>query len=779
MKPAPSILLVDDNPDDRLLVRRLLARELPQCRFLEAIDPESLAQALHAGGFDLVITDYQLRWSDGIQITRAVRRELPFVPVVMFTDTGSEEIAVEAMKAGLADYVLKSPKHAIRLPAAVQSVLERSDGQRRLASLEGRLHTLLDQLEVGVFRLDLQGRLRDANHACLVLLGYERLEAAAGLDLHGTALEEPEGKKLRELLQRDGALRDRELCIRRRDGSSAWVKLTELVSFNALGERHIEGLMEDVTQRKRIEAELVRAREEALQASRVKSEFLANMSHEIRTPMNGVIGMTELLLDTPLAPEQQEFAETIRSSGRALLTLINDILDFSKIEAGRLELESLPFHLRHTIDETLRSLAPLSRAKGLELVSSVEPDVHDALVGDPGRLRQALTNLVGNAIKFTAQGEIVVAASAEELDADTILLHLEVRDTGIGIPLERQAEIFDAFAQADSSTARRYGGTGLGLSITSRLAALMGGRTWVESEVGRGSKFHFTARCPRTSLGELTAPVPPSELRGRRLLIVEDNETTRTVLERMIAPWGLRLSLSAGPSDALQQLEAAHRAATPFDYALVDIHMPEMDGFEFVARARDRGLLPATTVMMTAAGIRGDAQRCRDLGVAGYLIKPVEAPTLLQTLRSTAQNSRKSGGALVTAHTLKHSGRTLRILLVEDNAVNRAVALRILSKAGHSVQTAEDGLQAVERFESEPFDLVLMDVQMPGMDGFSATKLIRERERASGGRVPIVALTAHAIAGYKEKCLEAGMDGYVAKPIQPAELFATIQEIVP
>ncbi len=779
MKPAPSILLVDDNPEDRLLVRRLLARELPDCRFRDVVDAASFERALQSGDIDLVITDYKLHWNDGIEVTRAVKRELPFVPVMMFTDNGDEEIAVEAMKSGLADYVLKSPRNAIRLPLAVQAVLERSDAARRLASLESRLHTLLDQLEVGVFRLDLQGRLREANQACLVLLGYERLASAAGLDLHGLALDEAEGRELRESLRRDGALRDRELEIRRRDGNQAWVKLTEIVSFNALGERHIEGLIEDVTQRKRTEAELVAVREAALQASRAKSEFLANMSHEIRTPMNGVIGMTDLLLDTQLAPEQREFAETIRSSGRALLTLINDILDFSKIEAGKLELESLAFDLRHTIDETLRSLAPLSQAKGLELVSQVDPNVHDALIGDPGRIRQVLTNLVGNAIKFTARGEIVVSASAEELEPGVLQLHLAVRDTGIGIPPERQAAIFDAFAQADSSSARRYGGTGLGLSITARLATLMGGRTWVESEVGRGSTFHFTARLLRTDLGEPLACVPPSELRGRRLLIVEDNGATRAVLSKMVEPWGLQLALASEGMEALHLLEAARAAGKPFDYALIDIHMPGASGFELVERARASGVAPPTLLLMTAAGMRGDAQRCRDLGIAAYLIKPVEAPTLLQTLRSTAQNSAPSTGALVTGHSLKVSGRALRILLAEDNVVNRTVAKRLLAKAGHQVLVAEDGLQATTLCEAEPFDLVLMDVQMPGMDGFSATKIIRDRERGTGGRVPIIALTAHAIAGYREKCLEAGMDGYISKPIEPAELFATIQELVP
>ncbi|MBK7644488.1 MAG: response regulator [Planctomycetes bacterium] len=779
MKPAPSILLVDDNPDDRLLVRRLVGRELPQCRFQEVIDRQGLERALQTGGFDLVITDYHLRWGDGIEITRSIKRELPFVPVVMFTDTGSEEIAVEAMKAGLADYVLKSPKHAVRLPAAVQSVLERSDAQRRLASLESRLHTLLDQLEVGVFRLDLSGRLSEANQACLWLLGYERIDGASGLDLHGLALDEPAGLSLREALLRDGNVRDRELRIRRRDGTEAWVKLTEIMTFNALGERHIEGLMEDITGRKQTEAELVRAREEALAASRVKSEFLANMSHEIRTPMNGVIGMTELLLDTQLEPEQRGFAESIRSSGSALLTLINDILDFSKIEAGRLELESLAFHVRQTISETLRSLAPLSRAKGLELIANVDPLVHDALIGDPGRVRQALTNLIGNAIKFTSQGEIVVSASVDESDADSLLLHLSVRDTGIGIPLERQAEIFDAFSQGDSSTSRRYGGTGLGLSITSRLAALMGGRSWVESQLGQGSTFHFTARLGRAPLTEANTAVPPSELRGRRLLLVEDNTTTRGVITRLIGPWGLDVAQAVEGSEALRMLETAERAKQPFDYALVDIHLQGVSGFEFVERARARGLAPATIVIMTAAGMRGDAQRCRDLGVAGYLIKPVEAQTLLQTLRSTAQNSQpQAGGELVTRHTLERQGRKLRILLAEDNPVNRTVATRLLAKAGHTVRSAEDGLAAVDLCAAESFDLVLMDVQMPGMDGFSATREIRERE-SGGVRVPIIALTAHAIAGYREKCLEAGMDGYISKPIQPAELFATIQELVP
>ncbi len=778
MKPAPSILLVDDNPDDRLLVRRLVARELPQCRFQEVVDPASFERALHGGDFDLVITDYQLRWIDGIEITRAIRRRLPYVPVVMFTDTGSEQIAVEAMKAGLADYVLKSPKHAIRLPAAVQAVLDRSESQRRLASLQSRLHTLLEQLEVGVFRLDLEGRLCEANQACVRLLGFEREEEALALDLHGLAIEAAQGHALRETLAREGRFRDRELCILRRDGTRAWVKLTEMVSSDAGGGRFVEGVIEDITQRKRTEEELVRAREAALEASRAKSEFLANMSHEIRTPLNGVIGMTDLLADTPLTAEQQDYAETIRSSGKVLLTLINDILDFSKIEAGRLELEKVAFPLRRTIDETLRTLAPLAHDKELELVQDVAADVPDGLVGDPGRLRQALTNLVGNAIKFTPRGEIEVCARAMRTAEHEIELCLSVRDTGIGIEPERQLHVFEAFTQADSSTSRRFGGTGLGLTITAQLARLMGGRTWLESVPGQGSTFHFSARFELSALDEPHLAVPPSELRGRRLLVVDDNGTTRTLLAQMLSRWGLVVETLGDGVAGLERLASA-RGDEAFDYALVDIHMPGLSGFEFVERARSAGIAPATLILMTSAGMRGDAQRCRDLGVCAYLVKPMEASLLLETLRSTAYGVRREPRALVTGHSLRQERRALRVLLAEDNPVNRAVASRMLGKAGHQVVAANDGLEAVRLSEAERFDLILMDVQMPGLDGFSATQAIRTREEISGERVPIVALTAHAIQGYREKCLAAGMDGYLSKPIQPAELFATIQEIVP
>jgi signal transduction histidine kinase/DNA-binding response OmpR family regulator len=524
------------------------------------------------------------------------------------------------------------------------------------------------------------------------------------------------------------------------------------------------------------------ARKQAEEASRAKGEFLANMSHEIRTPMNGVLGMIELALDAGLTHEQAELIEIAKSSANSLLTVINDILDFTKIEAGKLELDPIPFRLRESIHRIMKPLAFRAEEKGLELLTNIRADVPDGIVADPTRLAQVIINLAGNALKFTSSGEVELGVSVERMENERVLLRFSVRDTGIGIPAEKQRSVFEAFSQADAATTRKFGGTGLGLTISSRLVRLMGGTIWVESEHGEGSCFHFTLDAPIAPATELESEQAAQSVRlaGLSVLIVDDNASSRRILSDVVAAQGMLPVAAENAIEALEHLQTAAEMRAPFPLALLDCHMPDVDSFALAGQIRQTELFAGTTLLMlTSAGQRGDAARCRALGINAYLTKPVSPFQLLNamSLALWSPSEPEHPVHLITRHTLPANPAELRILLAEDNLVNQKVARRMLEKMHHSVTVVGNGCEVLRALEQESFDLILMDVQMPEMDGIQATAAIRRKEMAGNTHIAIIALTANAMAGDRELCLRAGMDGYVMKPIRSQELFSEIERI--
>lgn len=670
---------------------------------------------------------------------------------------------------------------------AIRNDERRKKAEEGLVKSEQRIRSIVENVIDAIITIDNHGIIQTFNPAAERIFGY--------------LADQVIGNNVRILVPQphhdlhDGYIRNyiktgeehiigktRELSGKKGDGSSFPMELS--VSEMKLGEEaFFIGIVRDISERKRIESELIQARESAEQANRAKSDFLAVMSHEIRTPMNGILGLTDIVLDTELTKEQRDNLNLVNYSAESLLNIINDILDFSKIEAGRFELDYSDFDIRERLNETVQSLSARALQKDLEFIFSVDEGVPLLVVGDLGRLRQILVNLVGNAIKFTEQGEISINISAESADAGIVELRFDVLDTGIGIPKEKLEMIFKPFTQVDSTTTRKYGGTGLGLAITTQLIEMMKGRLWVESELGKGSAFHFTCRLGVSAkTDEIDYKVDMAVIRDLKILIVDDNDTNRKILSKQIIKWGATPIMTSSGKEAISILESLSLSGDYATIALIDVMMPEMDGFELTEWIRESKLaLKPKIIIMSSGNPSGSCERCLDLGVQAYLRKPLRPEDLLNSILAILRPETKVPQTSTGSSFSERSAtiRSLKILLAEDNPVNQKLAMLMLEKKGHKVVVARNGLEAVEKNEQEKFDLILMDIQMPELDGLQATRQIRELEKRTGKRIPIIALTAHALKGDEEKCLEAGMDEYISKPISRRQLFETMERLFP
>ncbi len=776
------VLLIGGTQNDFSLARSLLC-EIDETHYdldwITSFDDglDSVKRAEH----DVLLVDADLGEHTGIEFIGQAQAVGCQAPIIVLSSAGSPEADAEAVKAGAADSLTKRGTDAVRLDHSVRQALER---QHLLSSLDREkylLQALLETLPDAIYFKDTRSRFIRVSRELAGKFGIDDAAQVIGktdADFFTSEHAQDALNDERSLMRSEQPVLIKEEKETWPDGHVNYVSTTKLPLTDRQG--HIVGtfgVSRDITERKRTEVALREAKEEAEAANAAKSEFVANMSHEIRTPMNAIIGMTELVLDSGIKDTQREYLTMVRDSAESLMSIINDILDFSKIEAGKLDLFPEAMEVRRTLSDTLKSLAVRAGRKELELLCDIASDVPNGVAADVGRLRQIIVNLVGNAIKFTSEGEVALRVELLSETDDDVELKFAVADTGIGIAPDKLEAVFEAFEQADSSTTRRFRGTGLGLSISSRLVEMMGGRLSVDSVENVGSTFHFSIRLPKaTPETVVKQKVDPSVVKGLEVLVVDDNATNRRILDEMLRGWQMRPTTVASAAEAITAMNTAVEEKRPFHVVVSDDNMPETDGITLIEKLRADGRYDDVIILMlSSGGFRDHAERAKQARVVAQLLKPANPLELFDALVSAVVRTSDDDEAPVEERPpMLLSDRHLHVLVVEDSRVNQKLATALLEKHGHTTDTAGDGVEAIEAVFSKDFDLVLMDVQMPVMDGFDATIEIRRREKDTDRHLPIVAMTAHAMKGDREKCIESGMDEYVPKPIRPQELFLSM-----
>jgi len=812
------ILCIDDDIIDRKTVQRQLEQ-----RFGDELNFETAASADEAfeklekdDNFDIIFLDYMLGDTTGLEFLNKLNNKGIDSPVILLTGLGDEEVAVEALKLGVYDYFTKDQLKSERIFQSIINITERRKAEEKIKFERKRLQNIMDSMIDGITITDMEGRITSVNNAVLKQLGYEEDELI-GKNLGEVFLEEedaPRFKEIIEMLASGQMVKAQEFRAKRKDKTYFHVSVNLSVLSDPMGQtEEIVAVHRDITERKKREEALKKAKKEAEIANRTKSEFLATMSHEIRTPMNAIIGMAELLAETELDKSQRSYVEVSRNAGENLLGVINDILDLSKVEVGEIKLEKVGFDIVEVVEKTCDIMAFRAHKKEIELSEHINTEIPVDLIGDPLRLRQILVNLTGNAIKFTDKGEVnldVNFASKEEAEIfkkgngrKNIRLLFSIRDTGIGIPKNKKKTIFESFTQADSSITREYGGTGLGLTICKRLIELMRGNIWVESQVGKGSTFYFTAEF---GIGEKASKYIESEeieeleIAGLKTLVVDDTAANRLILREILTRWGAKVVEAENGKEALARFRASYRKSAPFELILLDCRMPEMGGFRVMEKINEEFPKGCVAVMMLTSDNRaGDFSMIEELGIGAYFVKPVKKDALKKAIIDTLKKDREGYKEQVKRKREKEKNKDkekdkekdkykykdkykdkrlspLKILLVEDNTDNVLLIRAYLKKTPYELDIAENGKVAIDKLKTGNYDLVFMDMQMPVMDGFTAVEKIREWEKKEGKeRTAIVALTAYAMKEEVKKILKAGCDAHLGKPIRKKELIEMIK----